>query len=452
MRIAPPRYTSLLRTPILIAFLAAYFLWFAGPGLFTGFAPDDMHNLHKYWEAGPAAVAQANLTFWSSFYRPAGGAWYLAIYSLVHMDPVAYRATCFGLLALNLFLLYRLALAVTADADSSALATGIGAFHAAMVPIYYSNSTIYDILCYTFCTAALVWYLEDRPYKFAVFLALYIGALNAKEMAVTLPVFVLIWEWAHRRRTLRDLAPALIAGVLTALYLYGKMNGPDPLNAQDAYKPAFTVQRFFATARNDMNLLFYTERWFNTARVILLWIALPFVAWLLRSRTLALSGAFAILAFLPVSFVPPREGFVCYLPLAWWSIYAAVLVLELRRRYTPKIPALAVVLTIPLLLMPLHTKRQTPLLAGLRGAQARTNNALADLCGLRPKLTPAGRVLIRNNRFGEDWDMLFLAKLWFNDHRAQVVLQEGANEPRGDSAREFDLILDDSGGHLRIVH
>lgn len=454
----PTRYTNVLRTPILIAFIALYFLWFAAAGLSTGFAPDDMHNMHKYWEAGPAAVAKANLTFCSSFYRPAGGAWYLALYSLVHMDPLAYRVTCFALLALNVWLLYRLTLAFTGSPHIAALATALGAFHAAMLPIYFSNSTIYDILCFTFYNAALIWYLESTlhaaeplsGWRVAVFLILYIAALNAKEMAVTLPVFVFIYEWSHRRRTFRDLAPALIAGALTAIYIYGKTTGPDPLSALDAYKPIFTVQRFFATARNDMNLLFYTERWFNSTRVILLWIAMPAVALLLRSRTLALAATFAILAFLPVSFLPPREGFVCYLPLEWWSIYAAILMMELRQRYTPRIPALAVAIVIPLLLAPVHQYRKTHPLGLLINAQAATNNALADLRQLQLRLPPGGRVLVRKNRFGQDWDMYFLMKLWFNDHRIQIVLQDPHAEPRGDSAREYDLILDDQSGHLLV--
>jgi len=446
-----PRYTSGLRTALIAAFIAAYFLWFAAGGIATGFAPDDMHNMHKYWEAGPAAVAKANVTYWSSFYRPAGGAWYLTLYSLVHMNPLAYRVTGFVLLSLNVWLLYRLALVFSGSFDVAALAAGLGAFHAAMLPIYYSNSTIYDILCFTFSTAALIWYLEDRPYKMAVFLLLYLAALNAKEMAVTLPVFVLLYELSRKRFDLKALAPGLIAGALTAVYVYGKMTGPDTLSGMDAYKPVITVQRFFATARNDMNLLFYTERWFNSTRVVLLWVAMPAVGLLLRSRTLTLAGIFAILAFLPVSFLPPREGFVCYLPLLWWAVYAAILFQELRARYAPRMPALALIILLPLLIAPLHQGHKRRLLGLLKGAQARTNGALADLRQLHPALPRGGRVLIRNNRFGEDWDMYFLTKLWFNDHRIQVMLQDGDKEPRGDGAREYDLVLEDQNAHLRIV-
>ncbi len=447
-----------MRTALIAAFVALYFLWFAAGGLTTGFAPDDMHNMHKYWEAGPAAVAKANLTFWSSFYRPAGGAWYLSLYSLVHMNPLAYRVTCFVLLGFNLWLIFRLALAFTASFDIASLSAALAAFHAAMIPIYFSNSTIYDILCFTFTNSALIWYLRIRQrgeflsiLQTAVFLLLYIAALDAKEMAVTLPVFVLLWELAQPRRGVRRLIPALIAGALTAIYIYGKMTGPDTLSAMDAYKPIYTVQRFFATARNDMNLLFYTERWFNSTRVILLWIAMPLTGWLLRSRVLVLSGVFAILAFLPVSFLPPREGFVCYLPLAWWSIYLAILLLELRERYSPKIPAIAILLVVPLLIAPLHQRHKRVMLGYLNGAQARTSGALQDLRDLHPRLPQGGRVLIRNNRFGPNWDMYFLTKLWFNDHRLQVVLQDLNAEPRGDSAREYDLVLDDQSGRLQVV-
>jgi len=56
-----------LRTAFIAAFIALYFVWFTAGGITSGFAPDDMHNMHKYWDAGPGAVAKANLFFWTSF-------------------------------------------------------------------------------------------------------------------------------------------------------------------------------------------------------------------------------------------------------------------------------------------------------------------------------------------------------------------------------------------------
>ena len=61
--------------------------------------------------------------------------------------------------------------------------------------------TIYDLACFTLFYLALVYYLRIRgegsypgPWQTITLLALYIAALDAKEMAVALPVIVAIYE------------------------------------------------------------------------------------------------------------------------------------------------------------------------------------------------------------------------------------------------------------------
>ncbi|MEO8026102.1 MAG: hypothetical protein ABI823_06495 [Bryobacteraceae bacterium] len=439
---------------LLFLFIAVYFVFFTWSALWNGFAPDDMHNLDKYWVAGPQAVWKANLTFWSSFYRPAGGAWYLAIYSLAHMSPLPYRLGCLLLVALNLWLAFRVCRIVGMDAETASLAVGLSCFHAAMLPIYNSNSTIYDILCFLFYYAAFLWYVKHRPmggWQMAVFLLLYVAALNAKEMAVTLPLFVLLWELAHGRRGIRDLAPALAAGLLTLVYIYGKMTGPDSLSDMAAYHPTITLHAFLATARNHMKLMFYTDRFFSTAKVLGLWVLMPLAAWLLRSRILALLAAFAILSFLPVAFLPPREGFVMYMPLLWWSAYAALLLMELRRRYAERVPAWTLAILIPLAIAPVHWSHAEHDRPFLLHALERTNGALDGFRALSVPVARGSCLLIRDSPFGQDWDAYFMAKLWFNDHALRVALQDGSDAPRGDTCESYDRVLEFRDGTLTVL-
>lgn len=445
-----------MRSALLFCFVAIYFLCFVWGGFFDGFAPDDMHNLHKYWQAGGAKVLEANVQFWSSFYRPAGGAWYTGLYSLVHMQPFAYRVTCLLLVGLNLWIAFRFARALGAPLEAAICAVLLSAFHASMLPIYYSNSTIYDILCFAFYYSAFGWYLRHRPlnwWQLAIFLALYIAALDAKEMAVTLPVFVLIWELAHGRRSVRDLAPAMLAGLLTAGYIYGKLTGPDSLSTLDAYRPTITLHAFLATARNHMNLMFYGDSWLrmNTVRVLGLWVLMPLLAWLLRSRVLALVAAFAVLSFLPVAFLPPREGFVLYLPLLWWAIYVAMLLMQLRERYAPRVPAWPVALAIPLALAPIHQRHASRGLPFLLHALQKTNVTLDEFRRLQAPVARGSCLLIRNNPFDPDWDVYFMAKLWFNDHSLRVALQDAAAVPRGDGCEIYDRVLEFRDGKIAVV-
>ena len=72
-------------TPFLL--IADYFLWFAFDGTRAGWMEDDPMNLYMYWKPGLAAVFQYNLTFWTGFYRPLGGLFYLPIYAAAHLNP-----------------------------------------------------------------------------------------------------------------------------------------------------------------------------------------------------------------------------------------------------------------------------------------------------------------------------------------------------------------------------
>ena len=67
--------------------------------------------------------------------------------------------------------------------------------------LVFVGSFIYDVLCGFFYFAALTYYIHIRekevylrPLQLFGFLVLYVCALNCKEMAVTLPVIVLIYE------------------------------------------------------------------------------------------------------------------------------------------------------------------------------------------------------------------------------------------------------------------
>src|SRR6266478_8647244 len=80
-------------------------------------------------------------------------------------------------------------------------------YHAQLADLVFIGSFIYDVLCGFFYFAALTYYIHIREKgrslrstEFAAFLALYICALNSKEMAVTLPVIVLIYEALRRPR------------------------------------------------------------------------------------------------------------------------------------------------------------------------------------------------------------------------------------------------------------
>jgi hypothetical protein len=111
----------------------------------------------------------------------------------------------------------------------------------------FTSAFIYDVLCNLFYLAALGYYVRIRerdksltPVQLGGCLALYICALNSKEMAVSLPVIVLLYELvkyyqhADRKPLLRwirsDASPALVGGLITAIYVHGRLSVIDSYN------------------------------------------------------------------------------------------------------------------------------------------------------------------------------------------------------------------------------
>jgi hypothetical protein len=101
-----------------------------------------------------------------------------------------------------------------------------------LADLYYSTGSVYDLLCFTFYYAAFLSYLRFRAKAsplgwrhILVVLFLYLCALAAKEMAVTLPLFLLLYELLHQppRRTWTSVRHWLFehARTLTPMALLG---------------------------------------------------------------------------------------------------------------------------------------------------------------------------------------------------------------------------------------
>src|SRR5262249_38297854 len=130
-------------------------------------------------------------------------------------------------------------------------------YHAQLANLVVNGSYIYDILCGFFYFAALTYYVHIRekgvrlrPIQCVAFLALYVCALNSKEIAVTLPVIILVYEllkYYHQSERqkffswiLYDALPALLAGAITAIYCYNKLYGKGFVGN---FSPEFVAQR-----------------------------------------------------------------------------------------------------------------------------------------------------------------------------------------------------------------
>jgi hypothetical protein len=322
--------------------IVVYVFAFAGAGLLTDFTGDDLMNLAKS-RLHPAREHVLDLLFFfrpPQTYRPTGSAFYYALFELFGFQALPYRAACYGLLLANLWLAYAVGRRLTDSRRVAGLAVFLHAYHGEFWPIYYSTGYCYDLLCFFFYAAALLYYLHLRgstppgPRQIAVWCGLYLMALNAKEMAVSLPVVLLVhtllfdppsswrprllarWAWSSAR--LATAGAALTVVVLAARYV-----APGSLQDLAAYNPDF---RFTVFLDRVWNLLWYTvyrPDWLTPAVSAAIVFLLALAAAASRIRVLCL--VWMVVGILPIAFIEQRPLAAAYIPAFALALYLASL-------------------------------------------------------------------------------------------------------------------------------
>jgi hypothetical protein len=411
----------LIRRLAVALFIAAFFLFFAAEGLTTSFGPDDLMNLYRWWSRPSSDLLRASVLYWTDAHRPMGGAFYTGLFALFGFNPLPFRIASLALVLLNLWLAYVVARRLTGSRAAAAIATLVFCYHPYLFDIYLSTGMIYDVLCFTFSLAALAFYFRIRgtgrtpsPLELAGTAALYICALNSKEMAVALPVLLGVYELAyHRGRLTRFLTPALLAA-LTVPYVAGKQ----ALTGNPAYRPVFTLDVFFKMWTDYMQQLVHDAEPFNPGKLVLLWLLLALVAWRMRSRALALAWVWIFVTMLPIVFIPfHRAGFVLYLPWLGWALFAGVMLAKAaeftERRFRLPAAQAAVFALTAAVLVPLNL-RVAPDAQWAPLERAQVRSVIEQLRTHR--LAPRSRVLVTGDRVPpDDYMLTFAVRLWYRD-------------------------------------
>ena len=350
---------------VCVVILIGYFLYFALPARSGGFTEDDLSALYTYWFSGTLKkVLWENICFWKGIGRPAGGLYYLPLTHLFRITPQPYRIVQIGILTAVIPMVYYLARLLTSSRSVAFLAILAFCYHPKLASLIVSGSYAYDVLCGFFYFAALTYYihirergLRLRPIQWVVFLALYVCALGSKEIAVTLPVIVLVYEllkYYHEsqrqnffRWILRDVSPALVSGAITAVYCYNKLFGQgfvgnfspefvehrlDPAHvppwvaaALEFYKPHYSWYRFFDSNAHIVSELFYLAPYhvLTGAMLVAIWALVFAYAFLRRDRTVQLMAFWVVVTPLPLAFITPRGGARLYIVLFGWAMIFA---------------------------------------------------------------------------------------------------------------------------------
>lgn len=409
--------------------------------------------MRYYWFRGDLRMLVANVSFWTAEYRPLAAFYYLPLHHFFGLGPKPYHIARLIILAINGVLIFCLARLLTRSRLAAGATVLLSCYHAKAANLVYWSSFIYDVLCGTFFFAALAFYLAVRRRRPAlsgrhtlIFLLLYICALNAKEMAVSLPVLVLFYElitfppanW--KASTLveycrRQCAPALLAGLFTALYIHGKTTGPNALSNMEAYRPVYTFARFQSSNAHYLSEIFYVEL-SNPRTLWLVWGALFYLAWRRYDPILRLAALWVVLTPLPIAFLSGRGAACLYIVIVGWAIVASVLFVRFarvvaRQPLLQRIPPSWTVTALSCICVALvfhetrqhHIKEQP---GWMITTEDKTWRVIRQLQALHLHPKHGSNIVFLDNPFN-GYELLFIAELLWNDHSVNITLQDYAH-------------------------
>ena len=434
------------------AFLLLYFLAFTWRGLFVYFVPDDMMNLYWAYTEPVWRLVATFLVPFTSAYRPTGAALYRSVYELAGFTPFAFRIAAYVFLCLNIWLLYALVRRLSGSPFAGLMAALIGAYHHRALDLYDENGTVYDVLCYTFYLATVLAYSRLReapsPRRWIVFYLMCTAALNAKEMALTLPAILLAYEWIYRNRI--GSAAFLLSAALAGASLAGKLGAGSKLMNNPAYEREITPARFFENSRFFLSDLFYlpTEALANWGVVLVLGTVIA-VAIASHRRDLQLLAIWILMTQLPVLFIPRRSFFVMYLPLAGWAGYLGVLLVRgldwaTRVLPEPREPSLrakiAMFLVTAACLAPLHALDKWAHWSEDRAIERFRDAVMAAA----PNLPKPAKLLFLDDPFPEDdWLPTQILPLAYDDRQMAVDRRKRMEAPpTADELATYTAIFD----------
>jgi hypothetical protein len=462
-----------IATLIAAAFLAAYFAYFTAGSLRAEFTHDDLMNGYRGWSYPLPSLLADNLFFFrfTPMYRPFGALVYKAFFVPFGFDLFPLRVFLWLAMAGNVFLVYQLCRILAGSAETGLFAALISAYHMKFGPLYYFSGTLYDILCFLFYFAGLVFYARIRHQgkelsaRHRVMLCtLYILALNSKEAAVSLPVVLFAYEvlwhppalhWGALRRWFsRQTATVWILAAITTAYVAGRVLFQErSISTIGDYTMTVSAVEYFHKVAYYLNEVLYARDWFGAVGAALFVCVLLATGAVSRCRTLLFGALLFLAGILPMAFIHARALSAVYLPLVGLAVCVAVLlgfvcsgVRRLSQR--PAWRELAFLLVfgaVGLFLIRFHPHSDYFYAALQRGEYAQIREAREGLLQLHPKFPGGSRILITGTPFPQyspGYNNMFLIRLAYRDN--SLLVEELARYEENHQTpvvAEYDYVL-----------
>ncbi len=242
----------------------------------------------------------------------------------------------------------------------------------------------------------------------------------------------------------------LVTALLTVPYIAGKLMGAGSLVENPAYRLTISPGRYLDAFHLYLNPLLYQEHVFRDPNTIQLLVGMLVAGLWTRSRPLLFAWCFLLASLLPVAFIAHYAAFFLYLPMAGWSLYAAVLLVTARKLVCRLLPAgrleIASLVALPVglaLFLALHHRRQSVKTLRIFESVAATFAASCegnDCSAAQPASRRAGAVRRGSVRQGRIL-LLFLTRLLYRDMSITVE-----RTPLG---QRYDAVFTFQNGHFR---
>lgn len=432
-----------------------------------GFSRDDLSNLHSAWLRGLTGnIADVVLFFRDPptvARRPVGALFYEGMFAWRGFTPLPYIAACYLILIANLLLIYLWTWQLTVSRLNALLVMLLMSFHGELTALYVNPGLCYDVFCFFFYYLAFSYYLHIRRNgrvpavrQVVLWSVCYALALGSKEMAVSLPVVILLYELLfYPVRPLRDWLSggraALTGIVMTVAFLVGHLSGPNSLVHQPGYQPHFTWPTYRDFVSVQFHRLLYGSSWpegrIAVGATVVLLLILVFT-----SRVRMLAAALLLIGILPVALIGQRGLDSTYVALPGLALIISSTLAALTGRLPLQRPYLQAAVFVICFALMIHIHRTYRVRAEyLRPAAEEVENEAADFQRLREVLKPNAHVLILRDGLPESapWSSGFLAHIVLRNPDLDVRRLDTLPVPlRASDLLGYDVILTNRGGRL----
>jgi len=463
------------------ALLAAYFFLVSRDSLKAGFTADEVFAIHVYWHPSPWRLLSSQFLLWHGYFRPTVGLFCVPIFLAFGLNSVPYHAGLLLLLLVGAYQMYRFARVLGASELAAAIVALIACYHGGLSNIYFESVFVSDVLCCIFTLAAFTYYARIRASgrlltlgQTLAFLGLYLLALNSKEMAVTMPVMLLAYEWLYHKPPslpwkelvawLRGPGRVLCwAGLINLVYIWGKQYGQYGLMKNSAYRPVYAWERLVDFQERYLGDIFYNLPRFGGPATCMIWLAVTWLAWRRKRPILRFCWFWVAVTPLPIMFLEGRDQACLYVTLGGWAVLAATLFMDWLPGATRVVAAepwfqrlgqerVRVMLAAAAMIAwawgswsykvswvaPIIPKIDPPI-----------QDVIAEVRAVNPQVPPASKVVFLDDPL-HNFDMSFIAELWFRDRRTRVILNQLTPLPPAELAAADAIFTWRDGKLIRV--